>query len=344
MNARLISFVSLRNYKHSRKRIKKELPDALVLPMFPGIKNWRMNIHLLRMALLFKKTDVAIGRSVLATQLLLKIKNGNRLKKVVYDGRGAISAEWKEYGVVNDPVMLGEIDELEKTAVIRSDYRIAVSQQLVAHWSSAFGYNSDKHSVIPCTINQAFEKATVSAETIVRSRHSLGLEEQDIVFAYAGSSAGWQSFQLLDEFMRAILMANAFCKLIFLSKMSEGIQSLQDTFPGRVICKEADPQQVPDYLVAADYGLLIREESVTNQVASPVKFAEYLACGLKVIISDKLGDYTAYVQQNDCGYMFTDIKDDLSKISLEKKQALNRMAVSHFSKSAFKKQYELLIQ
>jgi len=48
--------------------------------------------------------------------------------------------------------------------------------------------------------------------------------------------------------------------------------------------------RVPDYLMACDARLLVRHPSLVSKVASPVKFAEYLACGLPVLAFAGIGD------------------------------------------------------
>ncbi len=40
---RLFSFISLRGFFQTRKKIKSEIPDAVVLPMFPTMKLWKWN-------------------------------------------------------------------------------------------------------------------------------------------------------------------------------------------------------------------------------------------------------------------------------------------------------------
>ena len=59
--------------------------------------------------------------------------------------------------------------------------------------------------------------------------------------------------------------------------------------------------RVPAYLAAGDGGLLLRERSLINEVASPVKFGEYLASGTPVIISDGIGDYSALTRRERVG-------------------------------------------
>ena len=41
-----------------------------------------------------------------------------------------------------------------------------------------------------------------------------------------------------------------------------------------------------DYLNAADFGFLLRDDTPVNRVAFPTKFAEYALAGLRVILKD----------------------------------------------------------
>lgn len=108
-------FISLRNFRVNRDKIKKEFPQAIVFAMFPGMHRWRYNQLTLKLALALLKPEKIIGRSVLATQLAFRVKSKNT--KVIYDGRGAIAAEWHEYKVVGNQNLLNEIENLEKDAV-----------------------------------------------------------------------------------------------------------------------------------------------------------------------------------------------------------------------------------
>jgi glycosyltransferase involved in cell wall biosynthesis len=69
--------------------------------------------------------------------------------------------------------------------------------------------------------------------------------------------------------------------------------------PADAVVVSVDPADVPRHLAAADAGLLLRASNVTNRVASPVKFGEYLAAGVPVIVSEGVGDYSAAVRR--CG-------------------------------------------
>jgi hypothetical protein len=61
---------------------------------------------------------------------------------------------------------------------------------------------------------------------------------------------------------------------------------------------------VNSYLNAADFAMMILEHNPSNQVSSPVKFAEYSLAGLPVIMSDSVPDSYAIAERNGnlCDY------------------------------------------
>ncbi|MDF2447525.1 MAG: glycosyltransferase [Bacteroidota bacterium] len=341
-NVKLVSFISLRNFFSNRRKIKTEKSDALVLPMFPGFHRWRFNGFLLFVAFLIYRPKCIIGRSVLATHLGFLLKRAGLVKTVIYDGRGAIEAEWKEYKVVTNPGLLSIIHNLEKTAVLKSDFRIAVSFALVSFWENSFGYVKKDHVVIPCTLNAAFEKIEITERSFLAARKLLWIKAEDILFVYSGSIASWQSFNLLYDFMKPILKQSVNYKLLFISDDDPNIIRLKEEFKHQIFCLKVSPREVPELLVAADYGLLIREQSTTNLVASPVKFAEYLASGLQVIISSNLGDYSMFVTEMNCGELVESFVE-AGRVNLNKKNRNSELALSTFTKKKFTKAYKQVL-
>lgn len=339
-DVRLVSFISLRSFFRNRAKIKSELKDAIVIPMFPGLGNWKKNKLLLGFLLGIYKPEKIMARSVLACSLALHFKSGKI--KVLYDGRGAITAEWREYGVVKDPLLLKTIHDLEKECVLKSDFRIAVSNKLLDYWKTEFGYNGRSHVVIPCTLNKVFENSEISADKIFRSRKKLGYDSNHVLIIYSGSIAGWQSFNLLASFVKPILLQSKSNKILFLSDLCEEFSALRKEYPEQVQVLKLKSNEVPDYLISGDYGLLIRESSITNKVASPVKFAEYLSCGLKVIISPEIGDFSDLVVREEIGAAsFSSY--NFQKVEIAEKLRIRSFALEHFSKIAFFEQYKKLV-
>ncbi|NEM98890.1 glycosyltransferase family protein [Pontibacter burrus] len=344
---RLVAFISIREFRLNKMKIKRSYPGAIVLPMFPKLQNWQLNVFMLALVCLFTGERVVICRNVLATNIALSLKKIGLLNKVCYDGRGAIAAEWEEYEVVEEESLKAGIAKYERAAVLASDYRIAVSSKLVSYWGERYEYASQAHAVIPCTLSSHFELELRSEEDIAFFRNELGYQQDDIVLVYSGSTAGWQSFNLLKSFLLPILDSCLNMKVIFLSKSDENNLFLQEQYPKQVSIKWVSPGEVNKYLAIADYGILIRENTVTNQVASPTKFAEYLISGLGVIISPELGDYTQFVLKNSCGIVTNgEVALDLKVLAYSDRGRSNELAKQHFLKSSPNnlQQYTRLIQ
>jgi len=336
---KLLSLISIRNFFFNRKKIKSELNDAIVLPMFPGVQNWKFNAFLICFLKLIYKPKSIIGRGVFACNLALIAKS--KSTRIIYDGRGAISAEWNEYKV-GHPKLIKSICQIEKLAVLNVDFRIAVSYKLVQYWNEEFNYDLNNYVVIPCTLNSQYENLKFNQIENQEIREELNFNKDDVVLVYSGSNAGWQSFDILNDFLRKQLSNDERCKVLFLSNENSQIKELKLEFPNRIKVLKVDVKLVPKYLMTCDYGLMIREDSITNSVASPVKFAEYLACGLKVIVSNNLGDYSEFVKKNNLGNLYYETKS-IKKVEVDDKGLIRDFALINFTKQTFIKEYSKIL-
>lgn len=296
-NANLIAFVSIRNYFKDRNEIKSLLPNSLVFPLFPRLRFWKLN-KLWFLFLNFNSATIVIARNVFAFNLLL----GKKIKRLIYDGRGAAHAEHLEYDIYSGTGIENSIYNLELNAVRLSDYRIAVSSKLVDYWAKKFAYIPEKEVVIPCTFSNEFHSGR-NEHKINIIKKDLGIKRNDIVLIYSGSTAEWQSFNILLTTVTNLLSENQNFKMIFLSQNHNAIRKIMNEFPGRIFQFFVPHEEVPIYLDIAHFGLLIRDDTVTNNVSSPVKFAEYLSRGLKIIISPGVGDYTNEIFQHNLGFV-----------------------------------------
>ncbi|HMU77724.1 MAG TPA: hypothetical protein PKA86_07875 [Bacteroidia bacterium] len=340
---RLVSFISLHNFSHNRQKIKREMPSAIVLPMLPRMTSFGFNTLMLFFVLLFLNQRSVIARNVLAARIALRLRSFLKLK-VCFDGRGAIAAEWNEYQVVPLQEWKNSIHTWEKSVVLNVDFRIAVSEELVKYWNERYGYSENKHVVIPCTLNTSFRPEILKQEEIENARKKMKFDADDIVLVYSGSTAGWQSFDLLQGFLQKIINNNKNIKVLFLSEKDKNVDQLKAEFPDKIFQTFVKHSEVSGILKSCDIGILIREKSVTNQVASPTKFAEYLSAGLPVIISEGIGDYTSFVNQNDCGWVLDESPLQMNRLNISERNRLLQLVNDHFTKKSHNASYTNLIQ
>lgn len=336
---KLIALISFRNFFSNRNLIRNRVNNAIVLPMWPRLQNWLFNRYTLYVLFFFIRPKIVIARGVLAAYLALKCKEKNLAGKVVYDGRGAIGAEWMEYQVVQNKWLRENVGNWEGKVVHDTDFRIAVSNKLVQYWEKQYNFTGDRFRVIPCTLDKSYENLEFNIQNRNEIRRKLGFKPDDIILVYSGSVAGWQSSKLLSDYLENQLNRQPGLSVLFLSRETEEIVALKSKFPGKIVSVFLQPAEVPPLLLACDYGLLIRESSVTNEVASPVKFAEYLSCGLKVIISPGIGDYSQMVELNEIGLVYSQENIFVEPVSIEDKNRCRGFALEHFTKGQFKNIY-----
>ncbi len=334
---RLVALVSGRAFLRTRRTIRAHCPTALVLPMVPTMQRWRMNTVLLAWVCRLLRPTGIIGRGPFATWMALRMRERGLTGKVCFDGRGAYAAEWEEYRLIDDDALIAQFRPLEREAVNASDFRIAVSQALVDHWRERYAYAGDAHQVIPCTLGK--EVAGIAPARAQRTGDSIRL-------VYSGSTAGWQSFERLKPLLTQVLHAQPNVQVLFLSRHDANNAALEAAYPGRVAVKWLDHAEVAPALAACDYGIMVRERTITNRVASPTKFAEYLASGLRVITNDGLGDLSALVRAYDLGLVLEEGSPVpvLDPLPPRERERLRAFALQHFSKAAHDGAYHRVLE
>jgi hypothetical protein len=340
---RLLALVSVRDYFGIRRQIRAHSADAVVLPMVPRMKHWRANVRIVALACRWLRPTGIMARGALATWMALRVRDKGLVGKVCFDARGAYAAEWEEYRIVDDDGLVLQFRAVEGEAVRSADVRLAVSEALVRHWQERYGYTAHQHVVIPCTLGRAHSGFAGSMD---RQREALGFADSDVVLVYSGSVAGWQSFGLLGGLLRGALAVQPKLKVLFLSPPDNGIDQLAADFPGRVLRKLLNAEDVPQVLQACDAALLVREDTHTNRVASPTKFAEYLAAGLPVVISAHIGDFSGLVEANDLGAVWREgaVLPVLERPDGTDRERYRSFALGHFTKAGRSEDYRRLLQ
>ena len=342
----MVFFISIRGFFGNRKQFKKLAPKCTVLPMLPTLSTWRWNAILLAVICLLNNYKSIMARGVLAANIALTLKRYGFVQKVCYDGRGAYNAEWQEYNISPNVKLKQQIARLESIAINKSDFRLAVSHSLVLLWKQQFGYNQNLHVVIPCLLNSAESYAMPLSSDLQNIRMALGYKMEDVVFIYSGSTAGWQSFQLLENCFGPLLSSHQNFKMLFLANETQNLINLKNKYPDQIQYKWVSTDEVHATLLAGDYGILMREQSVTNSVASPTKFAQYLAAGLNVIVSEGLGDCTQFVQTHRCGFVAANHLNQIPFVPVDLLQRVANIALAEcfFTKKAHRADYQKILQ
>jgi glycosyltransferase involved in cell wall biosynthesis len=251
-------------------------------------------------------------RGAKMTSVALHAVEGFPNARIIYDARGDEVAEtYDTFGLdgQSDPhptpsqrKSIETIREYERRAVTLAHGVTAVSQSLLNTLQSRHGVDLPGRSlVIPCCPD--IEAFTPWLPKRDEARRALGLSNKFIV-CYLGSLAWYQMPELSLRVFRLIRQLRDDAHFLAITTQPErmaqivrenGISETDFTI------RSFPPSEVPRWLVAADLGLLLRKQDAVNRAASPVKFGEYLAAGVPVVISQRVGDASDLVQQFKLG-------------------------------------------
>ena len=246
---------------------------------------------------IIKKNQIKIlhARSLFPAILscLLKIFNYKTLM-VIYDNRGVYIDEmievdrWKKYGL--EEKFLRQIENLLERYC---DRIVVVSNHFKTHLLS-------KH-----TKNISSKISVISNRTLIDMNINLTQKDNNkIILVYSGSDAIWQnSSELKKLFIQAL---NIFDEVIFkiISYEQDKFQSLfsdESELLQRIDIVSVEPIKVKEELSKCNCGILLRENNLINNVSSPLKFAEYLAAGLPVLLSEGVGDTESIIKKYAVG-------------------------------------------
>lgn len=259
-------------------------------------------------------------RGAAMTHLALEATVDQPQIRVVFDCRGLEYVE-QPYAMEKAGRNVCEADvqrllDRERNIAHRADAVLCVSQEMARHVVEKFGVNREKIVVSPCTVDHERFAADASHHSSVRAE--LGLEGRFIV-GYCGSLQAWQLPDASISLYLKVKQHEPSAHFLAVTTQPEKMREVLRQFgvPEQDATVRSVPHaQVARLMSAFDVGLLLREPSLVNQVASPVKFAEYLACGVPVILSRGIGDYSAMVESRSIGLVVEGRGDDVSPAAL----------------------------
>ena len=235
---------------------------------------------------------IANLRGLAAREVSTYKRLGGRIDYLLTGGRQAIALDKVEAAIVQD-----------------ADSLICVSNAFKRYLVTRYGLPEDRVEVIPTAVDTDTFRFDHRARE--RVRRSLGIASK-LVVAYSGSAHEWE---VPDHILRAFRMVAGRRRDSHLLILTTQPAELERAVARAGVPTEAvhvlsvQHRLVPQYLSAADVGLLIREDNLVNRVAAPTKFAEYLACGVPVLVSKGIGDTEAVISSYDVGWVTRDLSD-----------------------------------
>jgi len=192
------------------------------------------------------------------------------------------------------------LKHLERRALKKCRGVVCVSEPFRDYLAGDPGFPAERIYVEPNLLDPSFFPRPES-RSYYRKLYKL---DDRFLIVYSGSFMPHQCPDAVAALFKGIKDRVPDACLLVLTHHQEGLKKFisdYGPFRGDMTHMRLDHDDMPGYLAMGDVGLLLRDDSIPNRVASPTKFPEYLACGLPVIISSGIGSATEVIEKTGLG-------------------------------------------
>ena len=267
------------------------------------------------------------ARSHIPATIALQFKKQTQAK-MIFDIRGLMADEYVDAGHWRSGSLAYRITKkFEKEAMRRADGVVTLTQSIwpiISEWEGLRA-RPVVHEVIPCCAD--LQRFRFSNEARAAQRRSLGIEKRFVV-VYSGSIDGWYLTEDMADFFAVLLRRKPEAFFLWLTQSNR--QRLEDLMRSRGIdgrdykIVASAPSDVSGYLAAADVGLAFIKPCFSKLASSPTKYAEYLGCGLPLIINAGVGDSDALVREHKAGVLIDEFAETDYLKAIEQLTSLTR--------------------
>lgn len=284
-----------------KKGIRCYTIPLLVLPLKLSLPMNVVMVTLLTLVLmLVKKIDILHIRRYDANVAALIAKKIFG-EKLIFDPRGLFleekisSGSWQRNGF-----RFWIYKYLENSILKQSDLVIAFSRPHRKYLQSTYGQKiSEKVALIPnCVDLDKFKCQRKCGDDHFARK---------ITLIYIGGTSYWHMVdEMIDFFKKLKRVVPSF----FLYITYEDQRAIKKKF-GESGLKSNDftvmgvpPSEIPKYLCRADVGMALIAPSLAKEMCAPIKFVEYLAAGLPVVINSGIGETEEMVKKYRVGVLY----------------------------------------
>ena len=286
-----------------RPLLPKKLPNSTLI-------NVHWMAHWVRHAIAHHRIGIVHAQSHLAAAACARALARNPAVPLVFDVHGVdIEESLADGRLAPGSAALRLRESMQRESIRRADWLLPVSHALQAYLKN-HGADAARARIVPCV--SSLPPDGRDGEALRRdARAHLAVNDMPVVL-YLGGASAWQQPHLIVESFAALLAMLPEAVLLLVTNNPDEFQTLvseQGIDPSRYRIMTVPHAEVASVASAADVGLLIREDTLINRVASPTKFGEYLTMGVPVVLTESVADFAALTRQEEVGIV---VPDDVS--------------------------------
>jgi glycosyltransferase involved in cell wall biosynthesis len=259
-----------------------------------------------------KRIEMVHARSHVPALIALRLKRRYGVK-MIFDVRGLLADEYVDANHWRRDSLVYRLTKSTERRLFRaSDAIVTLTEKIwpiIKEWDGLRGRDVI-HQVVPCCAD--LDLFNFDAAARAARRRELNLQDR-FVLVYSGSIDGWYLTEAMADFFSVFRRARPDAHFLWLAP--RGHDRIRSLMRERGIGESdftvlaAASADVPAYLSAADAGLAFIKSCLSKMASSPTKYAEYLGCGLPLIINEGIGDSDMLVTTEKAGALVRDFTD-----------------------------------
>lgn len=326
---------------HKRPSAPATLFDVICGAFYVWKKNRRENIDVLH-----ARVHIPAAMGALARKFTFGKK-----PKLLFDIRGFFPEEYTDAGIwEKDGWLYKAVKRVEKWLLRESDGFVVLTEkarQILFPESAETGFDKLNRpvEVIPCCVNlKRFEAANDVSRREMRKQLNV---ENRFVAVYVGSFGGWYlTKETADVFGELKKKKEDAFALVLTQSKPELIEPLlrERGFSDKdFLIRQVAPGEIPIYLSASDAAISFIKPCYSKQASSPTKNAEYLACGLPIVVNDGVGDTTELTEADEVGVVIEEFGSKSYEAALTKLDRLleNPELLSEKCRASARRRFDL---
>lgn len=251
------------------------------------------------------------SRAIVGREIVLLRKFSPVKIKFYFDARAAAAEENRYLAVKENDyslkryLLIANIYYLVHQTLSAADKIFTVSTGLKKYFQDIYNLQGKEFVSYPCLSDSS--KFYYDIKVRDQMRHELKLSENTTVYIYSGGfDSEWHITEKMFAFFIELFRHEKNSKMICLTSDISNLKRILGLFPeleANILYFSVPNNEVYKFLNSADYGILFRDNTIMNNVASPTKYAEYILCGLPVMITEGVGDYSDFTINHNLGIL-----------------------------------------
>ncbi|MDH1429841.1 glycosyltransferase [Comamonas aquatica] len=197
---------------------------------------------------------------------------------VVFDAHGIVPEELAQEG---QTIAAWMFTFAERNALRRCQTLVCVTRSMLEHFKAKYAHRADRE-VIVLPILPRLGDATEVNKALHATRNGNSV-------IYAGGMQVWQN---VDKMLNAARTQPGMRYTFLTGDQQRFKNSISNAGLVNATCQSVAPEAVKDFYLKHQYGFILREDVLVNQVACPTKLVEYLYWGVvPIVVTPRIGDF-----------------------------------------------------